>query len=109
LSVVLREQLSRQVDNATLVRYDTAMAQYLRGETPTDVPPMLAMLFVPVNQNFMKSLAGFDPVAAIKSVRQPVLIVQGGRDLQVGWWMRSGWAVRGQMRRSSSSQPPTMC
>ena len=84
LSVVLREQLSRQVDDATLVRYDTAMAQYLRGETPTDVPPMLAMLFVPVNQNFMKSLAGFDPVAAIKSVRQPVLIVQGGRDLQVG-------------------------
>lgn len=83
LTVVLREQLSRQVDSATLVRYDTAMAQYLRGEQPTDVPPMLAMLFVPVNQNFMRSLAGFDPVAALQSVRQPVLIVQGGRDLQV--------------------------
>jgi pimeloyl-ACP methyl ester carboxylesterase len=83
LTVVLREQLSRQVDSATLVRYDTAMAQYLRGEQPTDVPPMLAMLFVPVNQNFMRSLADFDPVAALQSVRQPVLIVQGGRDLQV--------------------------
>jgi len=31
----------------------------------------------------MKSLASFDPVAAIKQVRQPVLIVQGGRDIQI--------------------------
>jgi pimeloyl-ACP methyl ester carboxylesterase len=83
LGVVMREQLTRQIDSATLVRYDTAMAQYLRGETPRDVPPMLAVLFVPINQHFMKSLATFDPPAAIRAVRQPVLIVQGGRDLQV--------------------------
>jgi pimeloyl-ACP methyl ester carboxylesterase len=83
LGVVLREQLGRQFDSATLVRYDSAMAQYLRGETPKDVPPPLAVLFVPINQNFMKSLASFDPPAAIRAVRQPVLIVQGGRDLQV--------------------------
>lgn len=83
LTVVMREQISRQVDSATLVRYDTAMAQYLRGETPKDVPPMLSILFVPINQNFMKSLAGFDPPAAMRAVRQPVLIVQGGRDMQV--------------------------
>src|SRR5213596_29397 len=83
LGVVMREQLARQFDSATLVRYDTAMAQYLRGETPKDVPPLLGVLFVPVNQNFMKSLAAFDPPAAIRAVRQPVLIVQGSRDLQV--------------------------
>ena len=83
LTVVMREQLSRQVDGATLVRYDSAMAQYLRGEQPRDVPPVLAALFVPVNLNFMKSLAAFDPVAAIAAVGKPVLIVQGGRDLQV--------------------------
>src|SRR6266576_5706683 len=35
---VLREQLSRQLDSATLVRYDTAMRYYLRGEQPRDVP-----------------------------------------------------------------------
>jgi pimeloyl-ACP methyl ester carboxylesterase len=83
LGVVIREQLARQFDSATLVRYDTAMAQYLRGETPNDVPPALAVLFVPINQHFMKSLASFDPPAAIRAVRQPVLIVQGGQDLQV--------------------------
>lgn len=81
--VVLREQLSRQVDSATLVRYDTAMAQYLRGETPKDVPQTLGALFVPINQHFMRSLMTFDPPAAMRAVRQPVLIVQGGQDLQV--------------------------
>ena len=59
------------------------MAQYLRGETPKDVPPALTVLFVPINQHFLKSLASFDPPAAIRAVRQPVLIVQGGQDLQV--------------------------
>ena len=83
LGVVIREQLSRQFDNATLVRYDTAMAQYLRGEQPKGVPPQLGPLFVPINLSFMKSLSSFDPPAAIRAVRQPVLIVQGGQDLQV--------------------------
>lgn len=83
LTVVIREQLSRQMDSATLVRYDSAMAQYLRGEQPRDVPASLAMLFVPINQAFMRSFATFDPPRAMREVHQPVLIVQGGRDLQV--------------------------
>jgi pimeloyl-ACP methyl ester carboxylesterase len=82
LTEVMREQLSRQLDSATLVRYDTAMKHYLRGEQPADVPQQVAMLFVPVNQTFMRSLAGFDAPAAIRAVRQPVLIVQGETDLQ---------------------------
>ncbi|MGE5803099.1 MAG: alpha/beta hydrolase family protein [Gemmatimonadota bacterium] len=83
LPTVLREQLARQFDSTTLVRYDTAMAQYLRGETPKDVPPPLTVLFVPINRTFMRSLMAFDPSGAVRAVRQPVLIVQGGRDLQV--------------------------
>jgi uncharacterized protein len=83
LGTVMREQLARQFDSATLVRYDTAMAQYLRGETPQDVPSALGVLFVPINQTFMRSLASFDPPAALRAVRQPVLIVQGGRDIQI--------------------------
>ena len=83
LGVVMREQLARQFDSATLVRYDTAMSQYLRGEQPKDVPPQLGPLFVPINLSFMKSLTSFDPPAAIRAVRQLVLIVQGGRDVQV--------------------------
>jgi len=79
---VMREQLSRQYDSATLIRYDTAMKYYLRGEQPADVPPQVAPLFLPVNQTFMRSWAAFDPPAAIRAVRQPVLIVQGETDLQ---------------------------
>jgi pimeloyl-ACP methyl ester carboxylesterase len=82
LGAVLREQLSRQFDSATMVRYDTAMKHYLLGEQPADVPPALAMLFVPVNRTFLRSMAAFDPPAAIRAVRQPVLIVQGATDLQ---------------------------
>jgi pimeloyl-ACP methyl ester carboxylesterase len=82
LMAVMREQLSRQFDGAMLARFDTAMKQYLQGEQPADVPPQLAMLFVPVNQTFMRSLAAFDGPATIRAVRQPVLIVQGVTDLQ---------------------------
>ena len=83
LTVVLREQLSRQFDSAAIVRYDTAMAQYLRGETPKDIPANMEVLFVPINQHFMKSWATFDPTAAIRTLRQPILIVQGDHDVQV--------------------------
>ena len=82
LGEVLREQLSRQFDSATMVRYDTAMKHYLMGEQPADVPPQLAMLFVPVNRTYLRSMADFDPTAAIRAVRQPILIVQGETDLQ---------------------------
>lgn len=82
LSAVMHEQVGRQVDSATLVRYDTAMAQYLRGETPKDVPQALAILFVPINQHFMQAWATFDPAAAVRAVRQPILIVQGDHDVQ---------------------------
>src|SRR3989442_10677701 len=39
LGEVLREQVSRQYDSATLIRYDTAMKYYLRGEQPAGLPP----------------------------------------------------------------------
>jgi pimeloyl-ACP methyl ester carboxylesterase len=79
---VLREQLSRQFDSTILVRYDTAMKHYLSGEQPADVPAGLEMLFVPVNRTYMCSMMAFDPQAAIRAVRQPVVIVQGATDLQ---------------------------
>ncbi|HKC39982.1 MAG TPA: alpha/beta fold hydrolase, partial [Gemmatimonadales bacterium] len=80
---VMRQQLSRQFDSTTLVRFDTAMKHYLQGEQPADVPSQLAMLFVPVNQTFMRSLAAFDAPVTIRAVRQPVLLVQGETDVQV--------------------------
>ena len=82
LGEVLREQLSRQFDSAIMIRYDTAMKHYLLGEQPADVPSELAMLFIPVNRTYLRSMADFDPSGAIRAVRQPILIVQGETDLQ---------------------------
>ncbi len=83
LGPVLREQLARQFDTTTLRRFDVAMAEYLRGETPKDVPAPLASLFVPVNQTFLRSMAAYDPAEVLRGVRQPVLILQGAMDAQV--------------------------
>ena len=82
LREVLHEQLSRQFDSTIIARYETAMTQYLAGQQPSDVPPEVAMLFVPMNRTFLRSMAAYDPPAAIRAVRQPVLIVQGETDLQ---------------------------
>ena len=82
--VLVRWQLARQFDSVTLVRYDSAMARYVRGQDPGDVPPALGILFLPVNRTFVQSVAAFDPLAAIAAVRRPVLIVQGEADIQVG-------------------------
>ncbi len=81
--VVLREQLGRQLDSATLVRYDSAMARYLGTGEVGDVPAALGVLFVPVNRTFMRSLAAVDPPGEVARLEQPVLIVQGGNDVQV--------------------------
>jgi len=35
-----------------------------------------------VNRTYMRSMSAFDPPAAIRAVRQPVLLVQGESDLQ---------------------------
>ena len=80
---VLREQISKQLPPADLVKWDSASARYLRGEEPGDVLPGLRSLLLPANRNFMQTWAKYDPVAEIRSAKVPVLIVQGGRDIQV--------------------------
>jgi len=79
---VLRSQLQRQLDSATLVQYDTMMTAYLAGRDP-NVPAYLASLFAPVNRAFMRSLVAFNAPAEIARLRCPVLIVQGDMDIQV--------------------------
>jgi pimeloyl-ACP methyl ester carboxylesterase len=83
LVVLVREQLSRQLDDATLVVFDSAMARYLRGEPTGDVPGALLPLLAPVNRTYMRSLDAFEPAVELARTSVPVLIVQGTTDLQV--------------------------
>jgi pimeloyl-ACP methyl ester carboxylesterase len=80
---VLREQLSKQLPPEELVKWDSAAARYLRGEDPGDVLPGLRMLLLPANQKFMQTWSLYDPAAEAAKLKVPLLIVQGGRDIQV--------------------------
>jgi pimeloyl-ACP methyl ester carboxylesterase len=83
LMLILREQLSKQLPPEEIVKWDSASARYLRGEEPGDVHPALRPLLQPGNRKFMQTWARYDPAAEIARVKVPVLIVQGGRDIQV--------------------------
>ncbi|HEY8832186.1 MAG TPA: alpha/beta fold hydrolase [Gemmatimonadaceae bacterium] len=80
---VLREQLSKQLPPEELLKWDSASARYLRGEDPGDVHPGLKPLLLPMNRRFMQTWAKYDPATEIARVHVPVLIVQGGHDLQI--------------------------
>lgn len=83
LADVLHDQFARQTDSASLVRIDTGFAQFLRGETPRDVPPIGQVVMLPGARKFLQSLAAYDPIAEVARLRLPLLILQGRTDLQV--------------------------
>jgi uncharacterized protein len=80
---ILREQISKQLPPAEIVKWDSAFARYLRGEATGDVHPGLMSLLQPTNRHFMQTWVKYDPAVEIAKVKVPVLIVQGGRDIQV--------------------------
>jgi uncharacterized protein len=83
MATLLHEQLSRQLDPAMLLQFDSALARYLRGEEPGDLPAGLRVLVMPVNRRFMQGWAALDPTGELAAVRSPVLILQGDKDIQV--------------------------
>lgn len=83
IMTVIREQLSRQLPPEQLVKWDSASARYLRGEPVGDVLPGLMSLLQPANRRFMQTWSKYEPTAEIARLKVPVLIVQGGKDIQV--------------------------
>ncbi len=83
IMLVLREQLSKQLPPEEILKWDSASTRYLRGEDAGDVLPGLKPLLLPANRRFMQSWAKYDPSAEISRAHVPVLIVQGGHDLQI--------------------------
>ncbi|KUF39406.1 alpha/beta hydrolase [Myroides marinus] len=53
------------------------------GEQVTDVPPLLMSLYRPSVQPYLISWIKYDPTVEIQKVKQPILILQGDKDLQV--------------------------
>jgi pimeloyl-ACP methyl ester carboxylesterase len=81
---LLHEQLSRQLPSEMLLAFDSAMAGFIRGETPqaTGLPPALMSLLQPDNRLFMQGMQAYVPVEEIARAKFPILIVHGANDGQ---------------------------
>ena len=83
LLTVLREQLSSQLDPATMAAFDSLMPLYLAGEDVSDAPTVLLPFLAPVNRTFTRTAAAYDPAAEFARVPVPAIIIQGSTDVQV--------------------------
>lgn len=86
LGVVIREQLNANPANAPLIESAIAALHELESGRRVDTAgmnPALLTLFAPQVQPFLIDLLAQDPAKLAASVRLPMLIVQGGRDVQV--------------------------
>jgi hypothetical protein len=82
-TVVLREQLARQIPPPMLAQFDTAWATYIATDDSVRYPPVLASLFVPVNRRFVQSWHALDPVRLLADLTHPAIVIQGETDVQV--------------------------
>lgn len=83
---VIKSQLRANPANAPLLEAADAAIDELTAGRRVDVtamPQPLARLFNPAVQGFLISAFSLDPADLAAEVRLPILIVQGGKDLQV--------------------------
>ena len=86
LGDVIKAQLRANPVNAFLIQpADVAIDRLAAGERvdPATLPAPLAGLFKPAVQGFLISAFALDPARLAAETRLPLLIVQGGKDLQV--------------------------
>ena len=86
IGTILREQLRANPANAPILEQAEAAIDKLEaGERvdSTGLHPALLPLFGPQVQGYLLDLMAHDPAALAASTDLPVLIVQGGKDLQI--------------------------
>ena len=80
---ILRQLAAGGTPPGTVAAARGIIARLLRGEAVAEVPPELAGLFRTGVQPYLTSWLLRDPAAELAAVRCPVLVVQGGADLQM--------------------------
>lgn len=86
MGMILREQLSANPANAPILSDAMAAIDRLERGERVDVSgmhPALQGLFAPGVQGFLIDMLPRDPAALAAKVTLPILIVQGGRDIQI--------------------------
>lgn len=81
LYAVLHDQLASQLDAAKLGEADRVLDNLRAGRATGRIPPEL-ILFRPEVQALLKSELEIDPLPLMRSVKAPVVIVQGQMDAQ---------------------------
>jgi pimeloyl-ACP methyl ester carboxylesterase len=85
LGALLREQFARPgIPAPSVAEARGIIAALERGEDVADVSKSLAPAFRPSVQPYLRSLMAIDPVGLARSLPLPLMIIGGGRDLQVG-------------------------
>ena len=80
---IIREQLKSQPMSVTIPA-NAILDKLVKGDTVSDVPPILNSLFRPSVQPYIISWFKYDPQKEIAKLKIPVLIIQGTTDIQVG-------------------------
>jgi pimeloyl-ACP methyl ester carboxylesterase len=80
---VLRGQLAGKLPPDLQEISERTLTALKSGKTVDDIPQSLAALYRPSVQPYLISWFRYDPVAEIKKLNIPVLIVQGTTDIQV--------------------------
>lgn len=109
LGAVIREQLRANPAAAPLVPPADAALQSLEAGKTVDtagMPAPLLALFNPKVQPFLIDLLRQDPAAMASATRLPMLIVRGGRDLQVA--QADAEALHAARSDARLLTPPTM-
>lgn len=86
LGAILREQFSANPANAPILDEALAAVSALEAGRRPDagrMHPALRPIFDPKVQDFLLDAVAIDPARLIAACSRPILIVQGGRDLQI--------------------------
>ena len=79
----LRAQLAGKLPPDLQEISERALKALKSGKTVDDIPASLAVLYRPSVQPYLISWFRYDPIAEMKKLNIPVLIVQGTTDVQV--------------------------
>ena len=83
IDAVLAEQLKPQLPPPLFAQSERILAALKDGKTVADVPPELAMLYRASVQPYMISWLRYTPSKVLATLTMPILVVQGGADIQV--------------------------
>jgi fermentation-respiration switch protein FrsA (DUF1100 family) len=86
LGTVIRDQLNANPANAPLLAQANAALDSLEAGKAVDasgLPAPLQPLFAPQVQPFLMDMLAKDPAALAEQATLPMLIIQGGKDIQV--------------------------